>query len=279
MSRSDTAERAEARAGVATLALAFDLDGPTGDAMLSGALWRKPGYFCQGAYGPNRAVPRILDMLAAAGLHATFFTPSWVVEQWPNLCRRIVEEGHEMANHGHRHEVFYLLSAQEQRDVLEHAQRIFSRELGITAVGFRAPSGDWHPHTARLLEESGFEYSSSLRNGDEPFRHEAGTLIEIPAKSLFDDYTRFAYQRSPNFPSGLDRIADYRDSFDTWRDELDAAKADGLTVPTIWHPKVIGTPGRALLLEDFLTDVAGDDGIRVRTCAEIARSWKKENPQ
>lgn len=262
----------------ATLVLAFDLDGPTGDAMLSGALWNKPGYFCLGAYGTHRALPRILDMLRGNGLAATFFTPSWVVQHWPDLCRRIVSEGHEIANHGHRHEVFFGLGEQEQREVLAHSQRIFASELGQVATGFRAPSGDWHPSTARLLEEAGFEYSSSLRNGDRPFRHDGGTLVEIPAKSLFDDYTRFAYHRGPNFPSGLDRVADYRDSFDTWRDELDAAVAEGLTVPTIWHPKVIGTPGRALMLEEFLTGVAADERIVVRTCADVARAWAERNP-
>jgi len=272
----------EAGAGAATratLALAFDLDGPTGDAMLSGALWGKPGYFCLGAYGPHRAVPRILDLLRATGLPATFFTPSWVVEQWPDLCRRIVAEGHELANHGHRHEVFFDLGEQEQQEILERGQEIFAREVGVTAGGFRAPSGDWHPHTARLLEKTGFAYSSSLRGADRPFRHEGGTLIEIPAKSLFDDYTRFAYHRAPDFPSGLDRVSDYRDSFDTWRDELDAAAAEGLTVPTIWHPKVIGTPGRALMLEGFLADIAADERIEVRTCADVARSWAEGNPR
>ena len=46
----------------ACLALAFDLDGPTGDAMLDGSIWHKPGYFGFGGYGPYRALPRILDL-------------------------------------------------------------------------------------------------------------------------------------------------------------------------------------------------------------------------
>ncbi|MGW5647469.1 hypothetical protein ACWEV3_41885 [Saccharopolyspora sp. NPDC003752] len=45
------------------VALAFDLDGPTGTAMLDGSIWRKPEYFTLGSYGPWRALPRILDLL------------------------------------------------------------------------------------------------------------------------------------------------------------------------------------------------------------------------
>ncbi|WP_262706261.1 MULTISPECIES: polysaccharide deacetylase family protein [Streptomyces] len=259
------------------LALAFDLDGPTGDAMLSGELWERPGYFCLGAYGPHRAVPRILDILRNSGVQATFFTPSWVVEHWPDLCRRIVDQGHEMANHGHRHEVFFEMSESEQLAVLDQAQAIFRRELGLEAAGFRAPSGDWHPRTAQLLAESGFRYSSSLRSGDQPFRHDGHSLIEIPAKSLFDDYTAFAYHRAPNFPSGLDRVAAYRPAFETWWEEIDAAADAGLTVTTIWHPKVIGTPGRALLLEELVDRVSRDPRIRVGTCADAVGLWAEGN--
>ena len=44
------------------MALAFDLDGPTGDAMLNGSLWSTPEYFTFGAYGPFRALGRLLDL-------------------------------------------------------------------------------------------------------------------------------------------------------------------------------------------------------------------------
>ena len=263
----------------ATLALAFDLDGPTGDAMLSGDLWDKPGYFGLGAYGPHRAVPRILDILAAHSVHATFFTPAWVVEQWPGLCRRVLAEGHEIGNHGYRHEVFFNLAAGEQRAILARSQDIFDKHLGVAATGFRAPSGDWHPETAALLAECGFSYSSSLRNGDVPFRHTGLPLIEIPAKSLFDDYTAFAYHRAPNFPSGLDRVAAYTPVFEAWEEEIEASVLEKLTVATIWHPKVIGTPGRALLLDRFIGKLAHDPRISFETCSNIAGSWSERNPQ
>lgn len=263
----------------AVLALAFDLDGPTGGAMLDGTLWHKPGYFSLGAYGPNRAVPRILDILSTHSIQATFFTPAWVVQQWPELCRRIIREGHEIGNHGYRHESFFDTTAEQQRQILDKSQSIFDRILGISATGFRAPSGDWHPETARLLSDYGFVYSSSLRNGDLPFWHEDFPLVEIPAKSLFDDYTAFAYHRAPNFPAGLDRVAAYAPVFESWEEEILAAVEEELTVATIWHPKVMGTPGRALLLERFIARLAGQHIIPFQTCHAIASAWAERNPR
>ncbi len=95
------------------MALAFDLDGPTGDAMLNGSLWSTPEYFTFGAYGPYRALGRLLDLLRAFQIPATFFVPAWVVEQWPQQCQAIIEQGHEVAYHGYRSESFWAISPDE----------------------------------------------------------------------------------------------------------------------------------------------------------------------
>ncbi len=99
----------------ACLALAFDLDGPTGDAMLNGSIWRKPEYFGFGGYGPYRALPRLLDLLDEFRIPTTFFVPAWVVENWPRQCQAIVERGHEVAYHGYKHESFYALALDQQK--------------------------------------------------------------------------------------------------------------------------------------------------------------------
>ena len=49
------------------VALAFDLDGPTGDAMLDGSIWNNPSYFTLGSYGPWRALGRCIVTVGALG--------------------------------------------------------------------------------------------------------------------------------------------------------------------------------------------------------------------
>src|SRR4051812_25681197 len=48
--------------------------------------------------GPGDATPLILDTLKAAGVHATFFLCGQNVERYPELAKRIAEEGHEIGN-------------------------------------------------------------------------------------------------------------------------------------------------------------------------------------
>ena len=52
----------------------------------------------------ERNIDRILAMLDEHGTKATFFTLGWIAERYPELIRRIVAEGHEMASHGYGHE-------------------------------------------------------------------------------------------------------------------------------------------------------------------------------
>ncbi|RVU28197.1 polysaccharide deacetylase [Streptomyces antnestii] len=255
--------------------------------MLDGSIWHKPSYFALGAYGPHRALPRILDLLDEAGVSATFFTPAWVVEIWPDACRAVIERGHEMAHHGYRHERYWDLEPDQQAEVVERSQRIFHDVLGAPAVGFRTPSGDWHPDTPRLLVEAGFTYSSSMRGDDRPYLHEVDgaltPLVEIPGRWDLDDYASLAYTRNPDYPAGQDRIASYELTLDNWIREFDGSHAEGLCMTTLFHPKVCGKPGRLLLLERFLAHMRSSGEVWFATCREVAAWWSRTeapvNPQ
>lgn len=272
MALRNNSEAALIRAATtARVNIAFDLDGPTGGALMNGSLWQKPGYFVLGAQGPERSLPRILDILQDHQINATFFVPTWVMQQWPDACHSIAADGHELAAHGHKHEVFHHLDTDEQAAVLARSQDVFRDVMGISAQGFRAPSGDLPIDFYELLRDNGYSYSSSMRSGDEPYIDKQTGIVEIPTKSLFDDYGYFAYHRAPNFPTGLDRISDYERVFAYWLEEVDAAADEGLTISTIWHPKVIGTPGRCVALDQMLGQLAGSSALRLMTAAAIAR--------
>lgn len=262
------------------MALAFDLDGPTGDAMLNGSIWQKPEYFTFGGYGPFRALARILDLLRAFQVPATFFVPAWVVEQWPRQCRAIVEQGHEVAYHGYRHESFWSLSATEQRQVMATSRDIFWQHLGIRASGFRTPSGDWHADTPSVLLDAGVTYSSSMRGDDRPYAIKVAgyeqPLVEIPGKWEMDDYASLAYTREPDFPKGLDRTASYALTLDNWSREFDGAMQEGLCLTTLFHPKISGKPGRILLLEQFLAHMTANPQVWFARCGDVADWYLKE---
>ena len=46
---------------------------------------------------------RILELFDAHQVCGTFFTLGWLAQRYPNMVRRIVQQGHELTSHGWEH--------------------------------------------------------------------------------------------------------------------------------------------------------------------------------
>lgn len=53
--------------------------------------------------GPGKYTGALLDGLAERGVHATFFVNGVNASGWPETLKRIVNEGHQLANHTYNH--------------------------------------------------------------------------------------------------------------------------------------------------------------------------------
>ena len=72
----------------------------------------------------ERNTDRILELFEAHDVHATFFTLGWVAERYPQLIRRIVDAGHELASHGLSHVRVTQQTASEFREDIVGAKRL-----------------------------------------------------------------------------------------------------------------------------------------------------------
>lgn len=92
--------------------------------------------------GPNPAhTPRILDLLAAHGAHASFFVVGQNAEKYPQLVERIVAEGHLLGNHSWSHNHFGRQTLAEQLDELARTDALLSRFDGHVHHRIRPPQG------------------------------------------------------------------------------------------------------------------------------------------
>jgi peptidoglycan/xylan/chitin deacetylase (PgdA/CDA1 family) len=121
--------------------------------------------------GPHPdSTPAILDALAASSVHATFFLVGDNARRWPELARRIVEDGHAVGNHTQRHRLLAFRTADEVAEEIASCQATLGA-LGIVPTLFRPPHGfkpfGLHralaPHRMRLCAWQG-----SLRDTDGP---------------------------------------------------------------------------------------------------------------
>jgi peptidoglycan/xylan/chitin deacetylase (PgdA/CDA1 family) len=107
--------------------------------------------------GPNEPyTSRILDVLAASGVKATFFLVGGNVRRFPAAVRRIAGEGHEIGNHGLTHTPLPLKSpAGVRREIRTTADLIRGAAGGAEARLFRAPHGWRNPWTNAAVRAEG----------------------------------------------------------------------------------------------------------------------------
>ena len=235
----------------AAVALSFDADHetiPLRDGEFS------PCQLSQGEYGSRVGVPKILNLLAAHGIPATFFVPAVSALLHPADIEAYVRGGHEVALHGWIHERNTALPEGVERDLAFRAADALERLTGTRPVGLRTPSWDFSPDTLAVIRELGLRYDSSLMADDDPYEvvadGEPTGLVEIPVEWIRDDAP--FVPRDPTRPS-----VPPRQVLLTWRDEFDAAYADGGLFQLTMHPHVIGHRSRFVALRQLVEYIAG----------------------
>jgi polysaccharide deacetylase family protein (PEP-CTERM system associated) len=146
----------------------------------------------------------VLSLLAKNNIKATFFTLGWVADRYPNVVRRIIEQGHELASHGYGHQMINDLDQATFKQDVIRAKKVLEDISGVSVLGYRAPSFSVGPKTLwahDILAQTGHAYSSSVY----PIRHDLygmpnaprfayrlqNGLLELPATSVRINGTNF----------------------------------------------------------------------------------------
>ena len=112
-------------------------------------------------YGIKAGAPRVMDLLEAHGLSATFTAAAVSLELAPDLAVRIREGEHEVCSHGYRWVHQFQMNETEERSFIEQAIASIERTTGERPVGWLSR----YLHTERtrsLLREYGFLYHMAI---------------------------------------------------------------------------------------------------------------------
>ncbi|MCC7081707.1 MAG: polysaccharide deacetylase [Burkholderiales bacterium] len=253
------------------VALSFDSDHDTTDLREGG---ESIGRLSQGQYGNRQGVPRILDILRAHGVKASFFVPAVTAMLYPDEQRRIIDEGHEIAIHGWIHERNSDLPHEAERELQMRSGDTLERITGVRPVGIRTPSWDFTPHTLAITREMGLTYDSSLMADVDCYEltmdGENTGVIELPVEWIRDDAVYFNMNRfaslRPHTPPA--------DVFDIFRREFDAAWREGGLFQLTMHPHIIGYRSRIWILEELIGHAKARKDVWFATHAEVVRYVK-----
>ncbi len=167
----------------------------------------------------ERNTERVLELFGQHQVHATFFMLGWLADRYPQLVRRIVAAGHELASHGYAHLRVTQQTPSEFRADIVRTKKLLEDIGGQPVQGYRAPSysiGAKNLWALDVLRDAGYRYSSSIypiRHDiygmpEAPrfaFRHGGDGLLEIPVTTV-----EILRQKLPCGGGGYFRLLPYR---------------------------------------------------------------------
>lgn len=105
---------------------------------------------------PATTLP-LLEVLKKYNAKASFFCIGHKADQFPEIVRKIIDEGHEIGNHSYGHETtFPLYRKKKMKDDLLKAQQILEQASGRQVRLFRPPFGVTNPTMGNVVKEFGW---------------------------------------------------------------------------------------------------------------------------
>ena len=154
----------------------------------------------------------ILDMLKKHNIKATFFVLGQFAEEYPDIIRRQVNEGHEIGNHTYSHFDITKISKDKFKEEFNRTQEIISSLTGVESKVFRPPYGVYNENVVKVINEQEsniilWTYDQDSKDWSNPGVDEIVTTTVSNIKNgdiiLFHDYV---YHETSNTVSALESI-------------------------------------------------------------------------
>jgi peptidoglycan/xylan/chitin deacetylase (PgdA/CDA1 family) len=225
-------------------------------------------------YGPEVAVPRLVDLYAQFDMRQTFFLPAWCMERYPTAVDTILKGGHEIAHHGYLHEHPNACEPEQELYWFRRASEVIARLTGQPPRGFRAPSYRFSRTTLDVLVQEGLVYDASLMGDDIPYllENDSGQVVELPTHYAMDDWPHFmvsrdfAYMMSPKSP---------QQAVEGYQAEFDAMWEYGGLWIAVWHPFLSGRLARCVAMARLIEYMHAKGQVWFATLEEIAAHVKR----
>lgn len=243
----------------------------------SGKPFRHPGamvtpypdlrHYTSRDYGNRVGVFRLLDVLSARGIRATFPINALALERFAVLVDAIHADGHEIAAYGLGTDHIHwggLDRATETAWIAEVRQRF--DDAGLKPRTWLSPARQQSFATLDLIAAAGFDVCLDWEHDTVPvpMRTDAGPVLALPLSNELDDRTL---------------LIDRRQSEDDWVDQVvesvrytaaEAPRRGGQMLGFTLTPYVSGQPFRISPLRRLLDGIVGRADVWCATASQIA---------
>ena len=188
----------------------------------------------------------------------------------PAQVRAMKDAGWEIASHGLKWIEYKDATPEVEQADMDEAIRLHTEIVGAPPRGWY--TGRCSDNTVRLAAENGsFKYVADSIADDVPYWMEFGEHDQLVVPYTMDaNDMRFAT------PQGFNTGAHF---FEYLKASFDVLYAEGGRMMSIGlHCRLMGRPGRAQALQDFLEYANSHEGVWFATREQIADHWAAQNP-
>jgi allantoinase len=226
-------------------------------------------------YGIKAGAPRVVKLLKAFEIPASWTVAAMSLENHPEIAEAIAGLGHEPVSHGWRWVHQFRMDEEAERAFIRKAVQSIEKTVGVRPYGWL--SRYLHTDaTRRLLVEEGFHYHMDDYSGDVPFWDRA----TVPGRPI----VILPYQLDSN---DMKMWTDPAMTPEQWlgyaKRNFDQIYREGVEgnpkmMSLGLHLRIIGRPGRIWALEEFFRHVRAHDGVWVTTRKAIADHFRTVEP-
>jgi peptidoglycan/xylan/chitin deacetylase (PgdA/CDA1 family) len=128
-------------------------------------------------------IPKLLNTLNDYAIKSQFFVCGKILEDYPDVFRQAVREGHSLGGHGYKHELMPHYSYNEQEKII-HKVRCIMEKIGHELKSWRCPGLAANINTYRALKKEKITFCSNARVGG-PMKIEG--VVEVPLTDKMDE--------------------------------------------------------------------------------------------
>ena len=151
-------------------------------------------------FGERVGVFRMLEIFHKEGIQTTFFPTGITVQNYPDVFKEIVSQGHEIGTETWIHDYSYMKRRDKEKKDLQKTVNIVRESVGQPPKGYLstgvAPSVD----TVEIIAELGYTYWMDPQHEETPYtlKLKSGALTVLSYYQDLNDYSSF--QRAGRTP-------------------------------------------------------------------------------
>ncbi|MDD3839256.1 MAG: polysaccharide deacetylase family protein [Clostridia bacterium] len=116
----------------------------------------KIAFACNVVWG-TEYMPGMLDVFKDHNVKITFFIGGEWAEDNPKLLKEIVQQGHEIGNHGYSHKKHSQLTKEQNIQEIVKTEEIIKKIIGSNVDLFAPPYGDYDKQTVQIADMLGYK--------------------------------------------------------------------------------------------------------------------------